>query len=655
MRLTLILLSLLMIAGSPLSAQTPIRTLSPPVQLHSRWVDSLYSRLSLNERIAQLLMIPAYSNRDKAHIEEVSQLIRQYGVGSVLFFQGGPGRQLSMAERFQRESKVPLLMAIDGEWGLFMRLDSVPRLPRQMLLGAIQNDSIIYEMGRFVADQCRRVGLHINFAPAVDVNSNRNNPVIGTRSFGEDPRRVAQLAIAYMKGMQEGGLFTAAKHFPGHGDTETDSHLTLPIVNRTRAELDSVELAPFRAMISAGVSGIMSAHLFVPAIDNQSQLPTSLSKKAITDLLRQELRFEGLIYTDALNMKGASEAFRSGELEVRAFEAGNDILVMPANIPRAISAIREAILSGRVDSALLESSCRRILAAKEMAGLAVKKPLSRQNLHADLNSRDAGLLQHKIMENAITLLNNHNRTVPINGLENKRIAMVLAGTEKSNFFVKRVADYCKTDLYFLPEQQSLHPALLNKLQPYDLIIGGVHNTNSLPAKNFGVSASTIAFFDQLSSQKPLILSLFGCPYAWSSSKAASRYEAFIVAYEESELAHDKTAQILFGAIGAKGRLPVSINDSLRCGMGIDTRGDLRLAYVLPESIGINSDSLTKIDRLVEEAIAAKAMPGCQVMAAKEGKVFFRKNYGATRYSGGVAVTDSTIYDLASVTKIAASV
>lgn len=655
MRQILLLITLLLFTAGPSVAQVPNRTIAPPVQLHSRWVDSVYYTLSLNERIAQLLMIPAYSNRDRAHTEEVIRLIRQHGIGSVLFFQGGPGRQLAMAEQFQQESKVPLLMAIDGEWGLFMRLDSVPRLPRQMLLGAIQNDSILYEMGRFVAEQCRRVGLHINFAPAVDVNSNRNNPVIGTRSFGENPQRVSQLAIAYMKGMQDGGIFTSAKHFPGHGDTETDSHLTLPVVYRTRAELDSVELTPFRAMISAGVSGIMSAHLFVPAIDNQSKTPTSLSAKAIESLLRQELQFQGLIYTDALNMKGASEAFRSGELEVRAFEAGNDILVMPDKIPEAISAIREAILSGRIDSSRLEASCRRILAAKEMAGLASREPLSGQNLHTDLNGIDAALLQHKIMENAITVLTNRNRVIPITGLENKRIALVLAGTDKPNFFVKRVADYCKTDLFFLPEKESEQKTVLEKLQSYDLIIGGVHNTNSLPAKNFGVPASTIAFFDRLATRKPLVLSLFGCPYAWSGSKAASQYEALVIAYEESEMAHDKTAQILFGAMGAKGRLPVSINDSLRYGMGIDTQGNLRLAYVLPESIGIDSNSLTKIDSLVEAAIAAKAMPGCQVMAAKEGKVFFRKNYGDTRYSGGEPVTDSTLYDLASVTKIAATV
>ena len=654
----LLLVALLCLAtysATPLQAQEAKLSIAPPTRLHSTWVDSVYNSLSLDQKIAQLLMIPAYSNRDRSHTEEISELIKRYGVGSILFFQGGPGRQVLMTERFQTESKVPLLIAIDGEWGLFMRLDSVPRLPRQMLLGAIQNDSIIYEMGRFVADQCRRVGIHINFAPAVDVNSNRNNPVIGTRSFGENPARVSQLAIAYMKGMQDGGIFTSAKHFPGHGDTETDSHLTLPVVNRTRAQLDSTELAPFRAMIAAGASGIMSAHLYVPAIDSRSKMPTSLSRAAIDTLLRREMNFGGLVYTDALNMKGASDSFQSGELEVRAFEAGNDILVMPADVPKAIAAIREAILSKRIDPARLETSCRRILAAKEMAGLTKNRSIALHNLHAELNSRGAELLQHKIMENAITLLNNQNEAIPLKEIATKRIALLLAGGSKPNFFAKRVADYCKTDIFFLPEQESDHKALLEKLTGYDLVIGGVHNTNSLPARNFGVAASTVAFFDRLAARQSLILALFGCPYAWSESRATSHYKALLVAFEDSDLAHDKTAQIIFGGIGAKGVLPVSINDSLRSGMGVATRGGLRLAYTLPEALGISTDSLRSIDALVQEAIKAKAIPGCQIVAAKDGKVFFRKNYGSTQYLEGEAVTDSTLYDLASITKVAATV
>ena len=636
-------------------SQIPAKPVTgPPLNLHSAWVDSVYKSLSLDERIAQLIMIPAYSGKGKENLQTVRTAIKNQKVGGVIFFQGGPVRQATLTNMFQKETKTPLLVAIDGEWGLYMRLDSVPRLPRQMLLGAIRNDTIIRDMGRFVGDQCRRIGIHINFAPSVDVNNNPLNPVIGTRSFGEDPGQVAKSAIAYMLGMQEKGLITSAKHFPGHGDTETDSHHAMPVINKSREELEKMELMPFKAMIKAGASGIMAGHLCIPALDTTKNRPASLSRPILTGLLRNEMQFKGLLFTDALNMKGSSDNFKSGELEVNAFIAGNDMLVMPTNVPLAIKAIKEAILSGRADSLQLEESCRRILAAKEMAGLNKPTPVIIKNIITDLNSAEARVLQRKIMENAVTVLNNKDSIIPVKNLDKTRIAVVLAGTTVRNDFVRRLGDYARADVFFVSKSSEQNNQLLKKLENYDLVIGGIHNTSSTPANNYGVPKSTLDFFDNLATNQNVILALFGVPYILTNSNTIS-YKAIIIGYEDSSISRDCVAQVIFGGIGAKGRLPVSINSELCAGTGEYTEGGIRFSYTVPESVGIDSVKLIAIDSIINDAIKREAFPGCQVLAALNGKVFFNKSYGKTMYKSGIPVNDSTIYDLASVTKIASGI
>ena len=644
-------LTLCFLINPYLYGQVPAKPVTgPPINLHSAWVDSVYNSLALEERIAQLIMIPAYSGKGKENQQTVRTIIKSHKIGGVIFFQGGPVRQATLTNIFQKESTVPLLIAIDGEWGLYMRLDSVPRLPRQMLLGAIRNDSIIRDMGRFVGDQCRRIGIHINFAPSVDVNNNPLNPVIGTRSFGENPGQVTKSAIAYMQGMQERGLITTAKHFPGHGDTETDSHYAMPIINKNRAELNKMELMPFEAIIKAGASGIMAGHLYIPALDSSKNRPSSLSRPILTDILRKEMQFKGLLFTDALNMKGSSDNFKSGELEVNAFIAGNDMLVMPANVPVAIKAIKEAILSGRADSLQLEESCRRILAAKEMAGLNTPSTVTIKNIIPDLNSAESKVLQRKIMENAVTVLNNKDSIIPVKNLDKTRIAIVLAGTSTRNDFVRRLGDYARTDVFFVSKSSEQNNLLLKKLVSYDLVIGSIHNTTSTPTGNYGVPKTTIDFFDNLATNQNVILALFGTPYILLNSNTMA-YKALVIGYEDSSISRDCVAQTIFGGLGAKGRLPVSINSELCAGTGEYTEGGIRLSYTSPENVGIDSVKLVAIDSIVNDAIKQKAFPGCQVFAALNGKVFFNKSYGKTMYNGGIPVNDSTIYDFASVTKI----
>ncbi|WP_237708846.1 glycoside hydrolase family 3 protein [Gillisia marina] len=276
-------------------------SIKPPEFLqytHSVWVDSIMKTMSLEERIAQLIMVAAYSNRGEEHKQEILKQVKKHKIGGLIFFQGGPVRQVKLMNEYQAASKVPLLSAIDAEWGIGMRLDSTVSYPFQMSLGAIQNNSLIYEMGVEVAKQIKRVGLHLNFAPVVDVNNNAANPVINFRSFGENKFNVAEKGIAYMRGLQDNGVLPTAKHFPGHGDTDTDSHYALPRITHSRARLDETELYPFREIIKAGIGGVMVAHLDIPALDSTG-VPSTLSKPIISGLLKDELGFQGLIVTDA--------------------------------------------------------------------------------------------------------------------------------------------------------------------------------------------------------------------------------------------------------------------------------------------------------------------------------------------------------------------
>ncbi len=619
----------------------------------SVWVDSVLNSLSLDEKIAQMMMIAAYSNRDPEHEEEIIQLIEKHKVGGVVFFQGGPVRQAIMTNHFQSVSHTPLLIAIDAEWGLGMRLDSTLIYPRQMMLGAIEDNDLIYQMGRDIALQLRRIGVHINFAPVVDINNNPQNPVINSRSFGEIPDNVILKGIAYMQGMQDNGLLCTAKHFPGHGDTESDSHLTLPLIPYSINRLKEIELRPFTECILNGLSGVMAAHLFIPSLDSTPGRASSLSYNIVTSLLQNELGFKGLIFTDAMNMKAVSEFNEPGEMEVLAVQAGVDIIVMPPDIPKAIQSIRREVRKGTISEEEINRRCRKILAAKKWAGLDHYKPAEINGIYEDLNTNVYKSLQYSLVENSITLLKDRSGLIPVKRLDTLKIASLAFNEETINTFQQYLELYTDVDHYriIIDSGKVNTDSLLKLLDPYNLVITGIHNTDMRVTRNYGISDELFSIINTIADHKCVIMNLFANPYSLSRLADSNQISAIIIGYEDNDLTQMFTAQLIFGGVPARGKLPVSAGKIYIAGDGISTVGGFRLKYSLPESAGINSGMLYKIDSLALSAIEQKAIPGCQVLAARNGTVFYHKAFGYQTYEKKRPVLLTDIYDVASISKI----
>jgi beta-glucosidase-like glycosyl hydrolase/CubicO group peptidase (beta-lactamase class C family) len=614
------------------------------------WVDSVMNTLQPDERIAQLFTVAAFSNKDSLHVKEIAKLVRDYKIGGLCFFQGGPVRQANLTNYYQSLAKTPLLISIDGEWGLSMRLDSTVRYPKQMALGAINDNQLIYDFGKETARQCQRMGIHLNFAPVVDVNNNPRNPVINDRSFGEDKYRVAAKSIEYMRGLQDNGLIATAKHFPGHGNTDKDSHLTLPKLNRSKEDLDSLELYPFKELIDRGLSSIMVAHLFVPAYDSSKNSAASISKPIVTDLLKNKLNFKGLIITDALNMKGVSANFPPGVVDVKALLAGNDMCLYSENVPVAISEIKKAMLAGEITQAELDEKARKVLFAKFQVGLANYQPIVIEGLIADLNSNEAKLMSRKLYENALTLLENKNNIIPLKNLASTNIAAISIGAEINNDFLTTCELYAPTAKFSLKKDASLNDFdFLNKnLENYNTVIVGLHDMSRNESKNFSLSKQTIDFLNNLSAHKNVVLVVFGNAY---SLRNFENHAPIVLAYEENAYTRTSAAQLIFGGIPAKGTMPVTASNKFQLGDGFIINESIRLKYTQPEEVYMNALVLNKIDDLVAEAIAAKAIPGCQVLVAKNGKVVYQKSFGYSTYGSSHLVVNTDLYDLASMTKI----
>jgi beta-glucosidase-like glycosyl hydrolase/CubicO group peptidase (beta-lactamase class C family) len=602
--------------------------------LHSPWVDSLMRSLTPRQRVAQLFMVAAYSNKPAIYQDSISTLINDYGIGGLIFFQGGPVRQTRLINRFQGQSRVPLLVAMDGEWGAGMRLDSVLRFPYQMSLGAVPaaDSALIYDMGREVARQFTRLGMQVNFAPVVDVNNNPANPVIGFRSWGENPAAVARLSRLYMRGMQDARVLAVAKHFPGHGDVDADSHLALPIVRVDRGRLDSLELPSFKNMIANGIGGMMIAHLNVPALDNTGA-PTTLSKPVVTGLLRQQMGFQGVIFTDAMNMKGVIDKVPTGEAEIRAILAGNDVLEFSKSVPVALKAVLAAVDSGRISQARIDESCRRVLALKQWAGLRKYRPISEQNLFADLNPPHARYLSHQLTAHSITLLRNQRNILPLQRLDTLRIATLVLGGAPADTtdFQRAVADYDAQIAHFhLPAAPTMDELndVRAKLFGYDVVLVALQSLGRLPATNFGIAPEAQLLLRELTKPgQQVILSVFGSAYAVAKVRDYDRASAVVLAYQESPDAQQLAAQLIFGGIGAQGKLPVTVANNLPAGFGLTTQPGLRLSYAHPEAAGMDARLETRIDSIMQQALQAGATPGGQVLIARRGVVVLRKSYG----------------------------
>ncbi len=624
---------------------------------HSPWVDSVFASLSLDERIAQMLMIRIHTDRGEWYYDSIARLVMDYNVGGVAFFRGGPMRQLMFTNRLQSQARTPLLVAMDAEWGPAMRLDSLIAFPRQMALGAIADDQLLYQMGMEVGRQLKRLGVHINFAPVVDVNNNPANPVINWRSFGEDRYRVAAKGVAYMQGMQDAGIIACAKHFPGHGDTDTDSHYALPLLQHPMEEVDSIHLYPFRELIGAGIHSVMVAHLEMPSLEPEPRLASTLSHNVVTNLLQLQMGFQGLVITDALDMQGVSDYFTSGELELRALMAGNDILLLPEDVPAAINTIRQAILDGLVPESLVNSKVRKILYYKQKVGLDDFQYTPSVNLLEDLNTIGARVLNKRLVEASMSLVRNEKDLVPLTGLADRRIAALSIGARAGNRFQAMLSRYAPIDHYGIDKYHSPENArkVLREMQDYDLVIVSIHKNSFSVGNNYGINGKTIRLLGSIARQNDVILSLFANPYSLGLFQDDILHiESILVAYQEGRLYEEAAAQAIFGGLQSTGKLPVSVAPHFPMHSGIMSPGKQRIRFGKPEEAGVRSELLKRIDSLAVSGIREGAYPGCQIAIIKDGVMIYNKAFGHHRWDSIAPVLNTDLYDLASVTKIAAT-
>ncbi|WP_245901405.1 glycoside hydrolase family 3 N-terminal domain-containing protein [Chitinophaga ginsengisoli] len=627
----------------------------------AHWVDSVFESLNDDERIAQLIMIRAHSNLGADHVRKVTQDIQDNKVGGLIFFQGGPVRQANLTNYYQSISKTPLMIAIDGEWGLGMRLDSVTPLPRQLMLGAMQDSSLAYRYGQVLAMQCKRLGIHVDYAPDMDVNNNPNNPVINDRSFGQDKFQVARMGVQVIKGLQDQNVMAVVKHFPGHGDTDVDSHLDMPVIRKSRQQLDSLELYPFRKAIEAGVQSVMMAHLYIPALDSTPNTPTSISHKAITDFLKGELGYKGIVITDALEMKGIAKFYTGGEEAAQSLLAGNDMMMLPSTASGSVDAIKRAIRRGQISKEEVYERVKKVLLAKYKLGLNKPQVIDVNNLTSDLNAATDSLTRN-IAQHAITLLKNDNNLIPFNQLTPGKVAVIAVGADVNNAFlqtVKAIRPDVNSFIFTARQAETQVPQVVERLKrDYQAVIISLHNYGRRPANNFGISSAERLLIQQLQQEMPSATVVFGNPYAIQYFCDAP---TIIAAYEDDEITQRTAAAILFGQQVAKGKLPVTVCPNFPYGTGIIQAQTppapvvkAELQHVKPETVGMSSQVLQKIDVLANQMIVKGAAPGCEILAMKDGKIVYDKTFGYFDYSKREPVTTSALYDLASVTKICAT-
>lgn len=621
----------------------------PETDAEIKWVDSIYNQMSFDEKVGQLFMVAAYSNKDAAHTADVEKLVTENKVGGLIFFQGGPMRQARLTNRYQSLAKVPLFIGIDAEWGLSMRIDSTFRYPFNMTLGAIKDLKLVEKVGVALAKESKRMGIQFNFAPVLDINTNPKNPIIGYRSFGENKVNVTEHAIALMNGAQSQGIFSTGKHFPGHGDTATDSHSTLPVVNATLDHLEKVELYPYKRMFDEGLVSVMVAHLNVPSLEPRPGYPTSISPAVVTDLLKKELGFDGLIFTDALNMKGAANFRKPGDIDLEAFLAGNDILLFAENVPLAAEKICMAYQDSLITDERLAASVKKILHYKFKAGLNKYKPIEGINLYNDLNPKSNESLQYQLYENAVTVVKNDGNILPIRNL-NQKIAYVKLGDDTNSSFVTTLKKY--TEVTEVSDNNV--DTLMTKLANYETVIIGYHKSDKSWWKSPELSVAEIQLIDSIAKNKKVIIDCFAKPYSLSRILNFEELEGIVVSYQNGDIAQEVSAELIFGAVDAKGLLPVSINNTYKAGDGITTQKINRLGFATPESVGMSSEKLKQIETFAQKAIDGKMTPGMQILVARKGKVIYQKSFGKQTYDGDVKVKNTDLYDVASVTKMVAT-
>lgn len=697
----ILLFSFLTTYSSLFAQEKSFSSLPVFLQSPSPWADSVFQTLTVEQRIGQLFMVAAWSdpNHQSYDAAGIDALITKYGIGGIIFFQGSPGRQANLTNRFQAESRVPLMIGMDAEWGLGMRLDSTIAFPRQMTMGAVQDENLIYEYGREMARQCKRLGVNVSFSPVVDINNNPNNPVISNRSFGENRELVTRYGYQYMKGLQDGGVLANAKHFPGHGDTDADSHHNLPVIPYHLQRLDSLELYPYYKLIQEGLGSVMIAHLFVPELDSTPNTPSTLSPKIVHDLLQEKMGFKGLVFTDALNMQGVAKYYEPGEVDLKALQAGNDVLLYSLNVSKAIERIKLAVDSGLITQALIDEKCLKILRAKEWAGLDQQAPISTQQLVEELNTPYALNLKKRIIESSITVMRNNGSIAPLCHSDISRVAVVSIGEAKDNPFSETISKYAKVDKFSMEKAPDFNSSIAwqDTLSKYDLVIAAVLNTSNKATKNFGVSGESVRVLNAVGAKTDVVLSVFANPYAMNSFQDLDNVQSIVVSYQDDAMTQQVTAEVISGACTADGKLPVSIAAGFNQGQGVGMDRPTRLRWVSPSYLGIctqaaakaggkktsKADQITqgknrngyqedmmsdknrsdveldekcfaKVDSIALNGISAGAYPGCRVLLTKNGYVVYDKAFGHLDYNQSEKVTLNTVYDLASITKLVSS-
>ncbi len=624
-----------------------------PDKSAANWADSVYKSLSDDEKIGQLMVARLSSIDSKTRMitslfDQTADFVKKYNIGGICVFQGNPVFQAENLNRLKKLAKTPLLISIDGEWGVGMRIpDSVISLPRQMMLGAVNNPSIMYEYGRVVANQCKRIGIQMNYAPVMDINNNPLNPVINDRSFGENKYKVAKFGTMYMKGLQDNGVMACAKHFPGHGDVSVDSHLDLPVINKSIEQLDSLELYPFKNIFDKGVSSVMVGHLSIPSIDNRINRPTSLSEKNIKELLKSTLKFKGIVITDGLEMQGVKKFYSNGEASVEALIAGNDLLCLPDSIPVAIEKIKLAINQNRLSWSDIESKCKKILTAKYNYVISQNDSVDVSNLTTDLN-KDAFRIKKIVAKNAITLLSNNDKSFFPLKKNNNKVAYIGIGIKDENVFARKMKSNYDAPVFLFDYSTKWSDSIAHIINEitlqYGHIVIGIHRINRLPANNFGINDDTKKIIDSIRLKARAIIFLFGNAYA---AKNWCNVENLAVCYEDDSITHKTAIKMLMGDIPYKGTLPVSVCDNYKSGFGLHMNEDKEsIVNRVPKK-----NFLVEVDSIINDAINKKAIPGCAVLAIKNEDTLIQKNYGWYSYNKKVSVTNNSVYDLASLTKI----
>ena len=624
-------------------------------QKQALWADSVLATMTLEQKIGQLFMIAAFSNRNENDYRRLEEQIRKYHIGGVIFFQGNPLKQAELTNRYQSAATIPLLIGIDGEWGLGMRLDDAFSFPKAITLGATVDANLIEKMGFEIGKQCKRLGVHINFAPDADINSNPKNPVINYRSFGESVSNVTNLSLAYARGMRKANVMGSAKHFPGHGDTGEDSHYALPVLNHTRKHIDEVETMPFKAMIEDSIASVMIGHLHVPQLDNSPNTPASVSEKIIKEYLQRDMNFNGLVVTDALNMRGLLKYFPTGAAEVKAFQAGNDLLLQTGNLDVAYGALHQKILDSTLSVNDLDHKVKKVLMSKYWVGLNKYKPIDFSNLLLDLNNQQSKDLTQKIFDKAATVVKDDEGLIPLANSQNVSYASLSIAGKADNVFQKTMSYYSNItnyDIPFKPSKSSDWTWVVEQAAQKDLVIVGVHEMHNLDSRNFGVVPETIKIIRELQKQTKVVVCVFGNPY---SLKLFDEFETVICGFEDEAEAHIAVANIIFGVNGASGKIPVNtLAADGKVNFGIDTKSLGRIGLGIASEVGMDQSKLSQIRFLANNAIENQEFPGCQVLLARKGKVVFFESFGNQRYGANEPVDGQTIFDLASLTKVTAT-